>query len=149
MVMNKQIQILAASSTGGHWIQLQRFAYLFEKYSTVYLCTAPKVLNNSKFFLVREASRWNKFNLILQFIQVSWIVFHLKPKVIISTGASVGIWAIIAGRFIGSKTIWLDSIANYNTISLSGRLAKPFCSIFLTQWKHLESESISFKGNVL
>lgn len=149
MVKSSKVQILAVSSTGGHWIQLQRLAHLFEKHSTVYLCTAPKVIYNSKFFLVSDASRWNKFNLILQFFQVFWIVFNQKPQIIISTGASVGIWAMITGRFLGSKTIWLDSIANHNTISLSGKLVKPFCTIFLTQWKHLESKSTNFKGNVL
>jgi hypothetical protein len=44
---------------------------------------------------------------------------------------------VILGRLLGARTIWLDSIANAERISLSGRLVRPFASVWLTQWEHL------------
>jgi hypothetical protein len=38
------------------------------------------------------------------------------------------------------KTVWIDSIANAEEISKSGKLAKRFSDIWLTQWKHLTTE---------
>ena len=143
------VKILAVSSTGGHWIQLNRLSSIFRANLTIYVCTSTKRVGDSKFYIVKDASRWNKLGLLKQMFQVFYIVIQERPSVVITTGASVGIWAMMAGWILGAKTIWLDSIANYEKISLSGRLAKPFCSIFLTQWEHLENKNILYKGNVL
>jgi hypothetical protein len=33
--------------------------------------------------------------------------------------------------------IWIDSIANVDEMSLTGRLVKPYADLWLTQWPHL------------
>jgi hypothetical protein len=38
----------------------------------------------------------------------------------------------------GKKTIWIDSLANFDRISVSGRIASLFSNLILTQWEHLE-----------
>jgi len=45
--------------------------------------------------------------------------------------------ALILGRLMGARTLWIDSLANSKTLSLSGRLARPFASVWLTQWPSL------------
>ena len=72
-----------------------------------------------------------------------------RPDIVISTGAAPGLFAIIISRFVGAKTIWLDSIANYEQISLSGKLAKYFTHLHLTQWEHLTNQKTQFSGKVL
>lgn len=47
------------------------------------------------------------------------------------------------------KTVWIDSIANVNHLSLCGRVAKKFASRFYTQWKELEDKDVFFAGNVI
>ena len=42
--------------------------------------------------------------------------------------------AKLAGR---SRTIWIDSIANTERMSLSGRMARPVADAWLVQWEHL------------
>jgi len=144
-----EIKILAVSSTGGHWIQLRRLENFFLQYNTVYICTSKKDVGKNKFYKVIEASRWNKVQLLTQFVKVYKIFVIEKPDMIISTGASVGIWAIFMGFLNKKTTIWIDSIANYNKISLSGKIVKPFCTYFLTQWPHLSKSKILYKGDVL
>lgn len=143
-------QILAISSTGGHWVQLQRLQSLFDK-ETVFVCTEKKHVGKCHFIKIKEASRWNRLALIIQFFQVSKIVFKFKPDTVITTGASAGVWAMFVGKCLNKKTIWIDSIANSRKISLSGRIAKPFCTVFLTQWEDLEepTKGVIFKGNLL
>jgi UDP-N-acetylglucosamine:LPS N-acetylglucosamine transferase len=104
---------------------------------------------NARYYSVVDASRWNKFKLIEQLIQVFRIILREKPDKIISTGASVGVWALIIGRCFGAKAVWIDSIANFDRISLSGRIVKPFVNYHLTQWKHLESKKTIFRGGVI
>jgi hypothetical protein len=35
------------------------------------------------------------------------------------------------------KVVWIDSIANVERLSLSGRIVRPFADLFLVQWPEL------------
>lgn len=144
---------MAISSQGGHWIQMKRLLSAFDSSELILVSTfsSKPVLRKetSRYYSVKDASRWNKLGLIKQAYQTMKIVIKEHPNIVVTTGASVGIWAIWAGKMIGSKTIWVDSIANYSKLSLSGKIAKCSCSIHLTQWPHLISGKTIYKGSVL
>lgn len=147
------MKILAISSQGGHWIQLKRLLPAFEDSELVLVSTFDSTpsLNNykAKYYSVTDASRWNKLRLIKQAFQVGWLVLKERPDKIITTGASVGVWAILAGKFTKSKTIWIDSIANFEKLSLSGKIVKSFATYHLTQWPHLAENKTTYKGSVI
>ena len=82
-------------------------------------------------------------------VQVFKILRREKPDVVISTGAAPGLLGIIAGRSVGAKTVWIDSIANVERLSLSGKLAARVANRTYTQWPHLATEKILYNGNVL
>ena len=44
---------------------------------------------------------------------------------------------LVAGKLHGARTIWLDSVANSETPSMSGKFARKFVTLWLTQWEHL------------
>ena len=145
-------KILAISSPGGHWRQMQRVTSSFSSHDVVYVSTLKgyaKEVVDCKYYQVRDASAWSQLRLIALFFQLIKIIFNERPDVVISTGAAPGLFAIIISRFIGSRTIWLDSIANYEQLSLSGRLAKYFTHLHLTQWEHLANQNTQFLGKVL
>ncbi|RZK24058.1 MAG: oligosaccharide biosynthesis protein Alg14, partial [Flavobacterium sp.] len=87
--------------------------------------------------------------LFTMMIEVTKLVFKLKPDVIITTGAAPGLVGLLAGKLIGAQTIWIDSIANVQKISLSGRIALLFSDQVYTQWPDLATPKILYKGNVL
>jgi len=146
-------KIIAISSQGGHWIQMKRLLKAFDDSELILVSTfkTKPVLrkDTSRYYAVKDASRWNKLKLIQQALQTVRIVIRERPDLIVTTGASVGIWAIWAGKFVGAKTIWIDSIANYSKLSLSGKIAKSTSSFHLTQWPHLISGKTIFKGSVI
>ena len=145
-------KILAISSPGGHWTQMQRITSSFSANEVIYASTLKgyaKAVPTNKYYLVKDASAWSKFSLLVLFIQLIKIVLNERPDVVVTTGAAPGLFAIIISRFIGAKTIWIDSIANYEKISFSGRLAKYFTHLHLTQWEHLTSQKTQFSGKVL
>nr|WP_298925279.1 glucuronosyltransferase [uncultured Erythrobacter sp.] len=79
-----------------------------------------------------------------------WLVLRLRPDVVISTGAAPGFFCILAGRLIGAKTLWIDSVANGEKLSMCGRLSMTFAHECLTQWEHLASEpKPAYRGAVL
>jgi UDP-N-acetylglucosamine:LPS N-acetylglucosamine transferase len=78
------------------------------------------------------------------------IIRYERPNFIISTGAAPGVIALAVGKLFGARTIWLDSIANTEKLSLSGKIAGKFVDLWLTQWEHLSSDrGPKFWGSVL
>jgi hypothetical protein len=70
--------------------------------------------------------------------------------VIISTGAAPGFFALMFGKILMRKTIWIDSMANADEMSLAGKKIKPFADIWLTQWEELSlPEGPGYQGQVL
>lgn len=146
------MRIAAIASGGGHWIELQRITPAFEGHEVIYISThssyAATVIDHI-FYAVPDASRWNKMRLLIVMYQVFNVITKIKPDVIISTGAAPGLMGIIIGKIVGAKTIWLDSIANVDKISLSGKLVLPFADRVYTQWPDLVTDKIKYAGNVL
>jgi len=146
------MRVLAIASAGGHWVQLLRLIPAFRDQDIAFMSTDPKfgtTVKDYAFFSVPDANQKDKFQLIRCFLRVSKIVIRQRPRVIITTGAAPGLMGIIIGRFIGAKTIWIDSIANAEKISLSGKIAAYFANRVYTQWENLATDKIKFKGNVL
>jgi UDP-N-acetylglucosamine:LPS N-acetylglucosamine transferase len=146
-------KVFAVASIGGHWIQLLRIAKpMEEKYEMVYLCTHPKcetMVEGNKFHLISDYSRWDAWKMIPSFFQLLRIVRKEKPDAIITTGAAPGLMCLLAGKILGRKTIWIDSIANVQHLSASGRIAAKFATRVYTQWKDLATDKIVFAGNIL
>lgn len=122
-------------------MQLRRLRPAFDGWVRNYACTnagyRSTVDPEEGFFAVPEASRWNKLRLIHQAATVLWVVLRTRPDVVVSTGASPGFFAMLFGRLLRRKTIWVDSIANIDELSLSGQQARRFADLWLTQWDHL------------
>jgi UDP-N-acetylglucosamine:LPS N-acetylglucosamine transferase len=134
-------RVLLVSSSGGHWVQLRRLRPAFEGWRLYYACTdagyRSTVDPGERFYGVPEATRWTKFRLIAQAWTVFWVLLRTRPEVVVSTGASPGFFAMLFGRLLRRKTIWVDSIANVDEMSLSGQQARRFTDLWLTQWEHL------------
>ena len=146
------IRIAAVASAGGHWIQLMRLSPVFEGYDVLYITTAHGVMpiHKGPVHMVTDSNRWERLKMIRMFLGVARVMFAERPDVVITTGAAPGLAAIFFGRLIGATTIWVDSIANSEQMSGSGKLAKRFASLCLTQWEHLAShDGPQFWGAVL
>ncbi|MBL6911117.1 MAG: hypothetical protein ISR34_11925 [Pirellulales bacterium] len=103
-----------------------------------------------RFRKIIDANRTQKLKAILSLVSVAWVVLTEGPDIILSTGAAPGFFAIRLGRLLGKKTIWIDSIANAEELSLSGQKVGKFASLWLTQWEHLaKPEGPHYYGNVL
>lgn len=105
---------------------------------------------SARFYVVTEANRWEKLKLVKSAAQVALVVLRERPDVVVTTGAAAGYFAVMFGRLLGSKTIWIDSIANADEVSLSGKKAAKFAHVFLTQWPDLERDGRpDYWGSVL
>lgn len=153
MNRNKRPKILAVSSGGGHWIQLLRLRPAFAGARVTYATVnrdAEDDVSGSRFYVFKDANRDRKFALVMQIVKLAWIVFRVRPDVVITTGASCGYVAVRLARLIGSRTLFMDSIANADRMSLSAQLAQRHVNMLLTQWPHLaDPEGPRYHGSVI
>jgi UDP-N-acetylglucosamine:LPS N-acetylglucosamine transferase len=153
MSSKRNPRVLAVASGGGHWVQLRRVAPAFEGCDVTYVTVEKSYrdqVTDGKVKIVLDATRWNKVKLVVMMIQIAWIVITSRPDVVISTGAAPGYFALRIAGLLGKRTVWIDSIANVEEVSLSGRKIGPHASLWLTQWEHLASpDGPEYRGAVL
>jgi hypothetical protein len=146
-------KVLAIASGGGHWIQLMRVVPAFEGCEVVFATVHAEYRRQvapRRLYVVHDANQRNKVGLLRLGVKLAWIIARERPDVIVSTGAAPGCLGVWCGRLIGARTIWIDSIANVDELSLSGHLVKRYADLWLTQWPHLaKSDGPHYVGAVL
>ncbi len=146
-------RILLVASGGGHWVQLLRLREAWDGQDVAYVTVQPSYQAQvpiGRFYCVKDATRWSRIGLLVMAAQVAWVVMKDRPDVVITSGAAPGLVAIRVGKWLGARTVWLDSIANVEALSLSGQRVSQFADLQLTQWRHLEErDGASYRGAVL
>jgi UDP-N-acetylglucosamine:LPS N-acetylglucosamine transferase len=149
-------KILLVASGGGHWVQLLRLKAAWSNCLPIYMTVQSSYraqVPGARFYCVPDATRWDRWKLVSMILQVTWIVVKERPNVILTTGAAPGYIAIRVGKFFGIRTVWIDSIANVEAISMSGQKVGAYADLWLTQWEHLaqpaKSKGPKYIGSVL
>lgn len=146
-------RLLAVASGGGHWVQLLRLRPAFIGSETAYVTVnnayRPDV-GADRFHVVCDATRWQRTALLRLAMQMAVIVLRERPDVVITTGAAPGYFALLFGRMIGARTVWLDSMANVDNLSLAGEKAGRIADLWMTQWPDLalSSDGPIYHGSV-
>lgn len=150
--MNRK-KLLAVASGGGHWVQLLRLRPAFTDCEVVFVTVHEAYhadVRDHKFYSISDATRRTLIRLVRATLELFWIICKERPDVIISTGAAPGYVAIRVGKLFGVKSIWVDSIANAEQLSMSGAMAGRYADLWLTQWPHLaKQDGPHYRGAVL
>lgn len=137
-------KVLFISSTGGHLSEMLQLKDMFNKYD--YHIVTEKTKSNLK--LKEEFS--NKvnyliygskthivsypFKLIANCFASLFLYIKIRPKVIITTGAHTAGPMCCIGKIFGSKIIYIETFANINTKTVTGKLIYKFADLFIVQW---------------
>ncbi len=155
-------RVLAVASGGGHWVQLCRLIPAWDGCVVTYVTTEPgfkagieaaaaaRGQSRPGYHVVLEANRWQKLRLVRSLLQMGLILMRTRPDVVVTTGAAPGYFALRLAAMMGRRTIWIDSIANAEELSLAGQKAGRHSDLWLTQWEHLAKQNgPEYKGSVL
>ena len=142
-------RVLALASGGGHFVQLLRLRPALEvHYATVHVESRAEV-GNADFYSFRDVSRADWWRLPLTLFDITKILLKVRPDVIVTTGALPPLIALILVKPFNVKMLWIDSIANSETLSGSGKLARKIATQTLTQWPSLAEADVAHWGSVL
>lgn len=149
----KPRRVLCVASGGGHWVQLLRLREAWAEHDAVYVSVQrayAQQVPDSRFHCIQDATRWDRLKLLWMILQLAWIVLRERPQVVITTGAAPGVAALRLGKWMGARTVWIDSIANVEQMSMSGSKVRGFADFWLTQWPELaRPEGPRYEGAVL
>lgn len=146
-------RLLAVASGGGHWVQLMRLRPAFAHSETVYASVHPKApldIGDARYHSYLDANKDTKIGLLIMALQIFLLVAWYRPDRVVSTGAAGGYFACRFGRWFGAKTLFIDSIANAETLSLSARLSLPHADQVFSQWPEVSRrEGGTYHGSIL
>ena len=136
-------KVLAVASGGGHWVQLLRLRPAFDGLDVTFVSTRRDLRSDvagAPFRVVPDANRWDKWGVARCVLAMTWVLLVERPRVVVTTGAAPGYLAVRIAKLIRAHTIWVDSIANVEEMSLSGRKALDTADLCITQWEHLATQ---------
>lgn len=138
---NATRRVVAIASGGGHWIQLQRLRPALRDCDVAYVSVYPDYaedLPGERFYVVSDFTRMSLPKLMVLVPQMIRIMLKERPDVVITTGSAPGLVGLAMAKiFTRARTIWIDSIANCERMSSSGKQARYFADEWLTQWEQL------------
>jgi UDP-N-acetylglucosamine:LPS N-acetylglucosamine transferase len=153
IVMTGRKHILAVASAGGHWQQMQQLREAFEGHSVHFVTTKeglPQQFGVTAFSLVKDCNRNEKAAMLMCLAQLVRVMVRERPSIVISTGALPGYFALVLGKVMRARTIWVDSVANGEEFSMAGAKARRFADLWMSQWEHVADQTGAvFKGSVL
>jgi UDP-N-acetylglucosamine:LPS N-acetylglucosamine transferase len=140
--MARKPKVLAIASAGGHWVQMQLLAKAaFGDYEVAFVSTyadQAEAVSGHRFYKVTDVTRRNALRMVRTSLELWGVLIKERPDVVITTGALPGLLGIaIAKHLTRARTVWIDSIANCEEISSSGKQARRFADRWLTQWPDL------------
>ena len=148
-------RICLAASGGGHLTQLMKLQDAWKGYDKFYVTTGEavreKLQKHGKVYVIGECNRNEPLRLLSVLRNCFRIAVKERPDVMISTGAAPACLLCIVARFMGARIIWIDSIANIERLSLSGRIIRPLANLILTQWQEVADKysSVEYVGKLL
>ena len=151
----KPIKICLAASAGGHLSQLLKLADSWTEHKMVCITSTglvrDKLSRFGKVYIVGECNRQHPWQVVKVLLRCTKVVFRERPDVIVSTGAADGCMACFLAKLIGVRVIWIDSIANIEKLSLSGRMVRYIADLFLVQWPALTQkyDNVEYVGAIV
>ena len=141
-------KVLFISSTGGHFNELMQLKPLFKQYDYHIITEKDKTTENLKkiykdklnFLTYGTRSRILVYSFIFIFncFKSLFYYFKIKPKIIITTGTHTAVPMCYIGKIFGSKIIFIETFANKNTKTLSGKMVYPIADLFIVQWEEMK-----------
>lgn len=138
---NKPLKVCVGASAGGHMTELLgllKTAGSWPVQPSVYVTTreiwAKKLREHGPTYIVGECDRDKPFGMLMTVFKSVYFIVKERPDVIITTGSLPIAIVCIVSKLIRTKVLWIDSLAQIDELSMSGKLMLKFADVVLVQW---------------
>lgn len=145
-------QLFAVATFGGHLEQLVQLAPSWDGLRCLFVTThnAPTpAIDSAKLALVTDCHLGEPLKTAACAYQTIRLFTRHRPACVVTTGALPGLLSAIVGRLFGARVIWIDSLANAETMSGSGKIARYVAHEWCSQWSPVaEREGARYLGSL-
>ena len=140
-MVNSNIKVCFAASSGGHYEQLMRLKPLMEKYDSFVVTEATKYKTKSKgekTYYLHQVNRREKlfpFWMLVNLVKSIKIIRKENPDYIICTGVLAMIPLCLLMKKRKKKLIYIESFAKVSSPTKTGKLLYKYADKFYVQWK--------------
>ena len=120
---------------------------LFKKYEYNIITEKDKINVDLKkeygdhLYFLPYGTRAKLFTYIFKYLYLClktiYLYFRINPKVIVTTGTHTAGPMCILGKIFGSKIVYIETFANTNKKTATGRLIYPIADLFIVQWEEM------------
>lgn len=149
------MKICIVCSAGGHLLESYQLKPILNNHEVIWVTfkkeDALSLLKNEKVYWAYYPMQRNYKNLIFNFF-LAYKIFKLNSiDIVISTGAGVAIPFFILGKICGKKTIFIETIARINNLTLTGKVLYKISDLFIVQWPELQDKfpKAIYKGRLI
>lgn len=140
-------KVMFISSTGGHLSELMQLKPMFSQYDYHIVTEKDKMTEGlkkefgDKISYLLYGTRSHLFKYIFQFLYncIYTVILYIKyrPRYIVTTGTHTAGPMCYLGKLFGSKIIYIETFANRNTKTETGKLIYPIADLFIVQWEEM------------
>ncbi len=140
-------KVLFISSTGGHFKELMQLKKLFNDFDYRIITEKTKTSKSlketygKKISFVIYGTKDHMLTYPFKLFINCWILLYqyikFRPKYIVTTGAHIAGPMCYIGKIFGSKIIFIETFANSETKTITGKLVYPIADLFLVQWESM------------
>jgi UDP-N-acetylglucosamine:LPS N-acetylglucosamine transferase len=147
------MKICLTCAAGGHLNQLMNIIDAFEGHDIFFITTKSETTMElgkiAKTYYTKDSPRPLRLG-NLEFLRltftfytlfISWPCFTIlireKPDVIVSTGGSPTICLCCLSKLMGTKIVYIESLARIDDLSVTGKYVYKIADLFLVQWESL------------
>ena len=140
-------KVLFISSCGGHLSEMMMLKSLFKKYdyhiitektkSTLSLKDEYKDKVNYLVYGTKDHILVYPFKLLVNCFKSLYYYLKFRPDFIVTTGAHTAGPMCCLAKIFGSKVIYIETFANVNTKTITGRLIYKIADLFIVQWESM------------
>ena len=143
----RPLRVVAGASSGGHMNQLLRLLDAggdWPAKPSVFVTTLSTVASplaaRGPVHLVGECDRNHPLKALSVLFRSFRVAVKERPDVVITTGSLPLAMLCAWCKCLGARIVWIDSVANVDHLSMSGKFVRRFADLFLVQWPELEKK---------
>ena len=164
------MKICLECAEGGHLDEMLSLMDAFEGHDIFFITTIAESTKDlpklAKVYYVRNQKTYKATNRFL--LQAQLFLFELyclikllfvclnillneKPKIIVTIGGGATIPLCYIGKALGTKIIYISSLARVDELPFTGKIIYPIADLFLVQWEYLlpKHQKAQYWGKVI
>jgi UDP-N-acetylglucosamine:LPS N-acetylglucosamine transferase len=142
-------KVMFVCSSGGHLAQVMKLRPWWEDRDRVWVTfdkpDALSQLDGERMISGHHPTTRNIPNLLRNLVLAVRVLREERPDVIFSNGAGLGVPFMWLGHLMGARTVFFEVYDRISTPTMTARLVRPVCDLFLVQWP----EQLSFDRNAV